>query len=285
MLTLHAPRPGPTRDFRLGASAAPGEQDPKPSAPKRSLPTDAGRFTSFHVEHGVGGVPGVVTHHRRRREPRIPHRAICRGHRSTSYSSRRPAEQYIGSDERRPRCIAWAREWDHVRRARRPPRPRSPRAARPVPPRELVAGHAYNKDSAWQQELEASFPMWRPKINCARSQRSGQHEQARRLDRLICGSGLWQDRSRAARRVQKRCRMASKWPCSCRRRCSRSTHYGTFQSRLSPFPVNVEMPQPLSLAQVAARHPQAAAGKAGGHCHRTHRLLKKTCSSRTWACS
>jgi transcription-repair coupling factor (superfamily II helicase) len=70
--------------------------------------------------------------------------------------------------------------------------------------RETIPGHAFPPDSEWQAELEAAFP-YRETEDQLRviSEVKDDMERANPMDRLICGDvGLWQDRSRPARRVQ-----------------------------------------------------------------------------------
>ena len=198
-----------------------------------------------HVEHGVGAFQGLVT---------LTVEGVSREYLTVQYAGADklyvPIHQadrlskYIGSQERPPTLSRLGTaEWEHVKA-------RAQAAAAEVAKelldlyaaRELVMGHAYHKDSAWQQELEASFPYVETEDQLrAIKEVKGDLERPRPMDRLICGDvgyGKTEVALRAAFKVvQDGKQVAVLVPTT----VLAQQHYGTFQSRLAPFPVNVEM--------------------------------------------
>lgn len=198
-----------------------------------------------HVEHGVGVFQGLVT---------LTIEGVSREYLTVQYAGADrlyvPIHQadrlskYIGSDERPPALHRLGTaEWDHVKA-------RAQAAAAEVArelldlyaARETVAGHAYPQDNAWQQELEASFPY----VETADQLRAIKEvktdlQRSRPMDRLICGDvgyGKTEVALRAAFKVmQDGKQVAVLVPTT----VLAQQHFGTFQARLAPFPVNVEM--------------------------------------------
>jgi transcription-repair coupling factor (superfamily II helicase) len=198
-----------------------------------------------HVEHGVGVFQGLVT---------LTVEGVSREYLTVQYAGADrlyvPIHQadrlskYIGSDERPPALHRLGTvEWEHVKA-------RAQAAAAEVArelldlyaARELVAGHAYPGDAAWQQELEASFPYVETEDQLrAIKEVKADLERPRPMDRLICGDvgyGKTEVALRAAFKVvQDGKQVAVLVPTT----VLAQQHYGTFQSRLAPFPANVEM--------------------------------------------
>ena len=198
-----------------------------------------------HIEHGVGIFQGLVT---------LTTEGVSREYLTVQYAGADrlyvPIHQadrlskYIGSDERPPALHRLGTaEWEHVKA-------RAQAAAAEVAKelldlyaaRELVVGHAYPKDSTWQQELEASFPYVETGDQLrAITKVKADLERPRPMDRLICGDvgyGKTEVALRAAFKVvQEGKQVAVLVPTT----VLAQQHFGTFQSRLAPFPANVEM--------------------------------------------
>jgi transcription-repair coupling factor (superfamily II helicase) len=198
-----------------------------------------------HTEHGVGAFQGLVT---------LTVEGVSREYLAVQYAGADrlyvPIHQadrlskYIGSEDRPPALQRLGTaEWEHVKA-------RAQAAAAEVAKelldlyatRELVAGHAFTGDSTWQQELEASFPYVETEDQLrAIKEVKADLERPRPMDRLICGDvgyGKTEVALRAAfKAVQDGKQVAVLVPTT----VLAQQHYGTFQSRLAPFPVAVEM--------------------------------------------
>jgi transcription-repair coupling factor (superfamily II helicase) len=198
-----------------------------------------------HIEHGVGVFQGLVT---------LTVEGVSREYLTVQYAGADrlyvPIHQadriskYIGAEDRPPALHRLGTaEWSQVKA-------RAQAAAAEVArelldlyaARELVAGHAYAQDSAWQQELEAAFPYVETEDQLrAIKEVKSDLERPRPMDRLICGDvgyGKTEVALRAAfKAVQDGKQVAVLVPTT----VLAQQHFGTFQSRLAPFPVLVEM--------------------------------------------
>jgi len=108
--------------------------------------------------------------------------------------------------------------------------------------RQTVSGYAFAPDSAWQKELEDSFPyIETPDQKAALEAIKRDMEAARPMDRLLCGDvgyGKTEVALRAAfKAVQDGRQVAVLVPTT----VLAQQHYETFQQRLAAFPVTVEM--------------------------------------------
>jgi len=142
--------------------------------------------------------------------------------------------------------------------------------------REIVPGRPFGADTPWQAELEASFPyvetedQWR-----AIHEVKADMEKPRPMDRLICGDvgyGKTEVALRAAfKAVMDGAQVAVLVPTT----VLAQQHLHTFQARLAPYPVQVEMLSRFR-SPAEARHivEQLAAG-AVDIVIGTHRLLQK----------
>jgi len=108
--------------------------------------------------------------------------------------------------------------------------------------REVIPGHAFPPDHPWQAELEASFP-YIETVDQLRAveEIKADMEQAKPMDRLVCGDvgyGKTEVALRAAfKAVMDHRQVAVLVPTT----VLAQQHYMTFQERLKPFPVEVEM--------------------------------------------
>jgi len=108
--------------------------------------------------------------------------------------------------------------------------------------REVVPGHAFSPDQPWQAELEASFPYIETEDQLrAVEEIKADMEQSKPMDRLVCGDvgyGKTEVALRAAfKAVMDHKQVAVLVPTT----VLAQQHYLTFQERLKPFPVEVEM--------------------------------------------
>jgi transcription-repair coupling factor (superfamily II helicase) len=108
--------------------------------------------------------------------------------------------------------------------------------------RQLAGGHAFSQDTAWQRELEDSFP-YEDTEDQKRTiaEVKSDMEQYRPMDRLVCGDvgyGKTEMALRAAFKVvEEGMQVALLVPTT----VLAQQHYATFAERLAPFPVNVEV--------------------------------------------
>jgi len=142
--------------------------------------------------------------------------------------------------------------------------------------RQVIEGHAFAADTAWQAELEAGFSYIETDDQTEAIQAVKKDmEQSRPMDRLICGDagyGKTEVALRAAfKAVMDNKQVAMLVPTT----VLAQQHYQTFQQRLMPFPVKVEL---LSRFRTPAEQRQVIAGLAQGNVDiiiGTHRLLQK----------
>jgi transcription-repair coupling factor (superfamily II helicase) len=142
--------------------------------------------------------------------------------------------------------------------------------------RESAQGNAYGPDTVWQSELEASFPYVETddQLRALREVKADL-ESPRPMDRLICGDvgyGKTEVALRAAfKAVMDGCQVAVLVPTT----VLAQQHLHTFRSRLSAYPVQVEM---LSRFRSRAEAEAIIKDLAGGRIDiviGTHRLLQK----------
>jgi transcription-repair coupling factor (superfamily II helicase) len=142
--------------------------------------------------------------------------------------------------------------------------------------RELIPGHAFSEDSAWQHELEASFPYVETEDQLVAIE-AVKHdmEQPRPMDRLICGDVGYGKTEVALRAAFKAAMDGKQVAVLVPTTVLAQQHYRTFVERLRPFPVNVEM---LSRFRSRAEQQRILEGLANGTVDiviGTHRLLSK----------
>ncbi len=145
--------------------------------------------------------------------------------------------------------------------------------------RAATPGHAFSPDTPWQRELEESFP-YKETPDQARAivEVKADMEQARPMDRLICGDvgfGKTEIALRAAfKAVQDGMQVAVLVPTT----LLAQQHGTTFSERLAPFPVRVEV---LSRFLTPGQAKKVVQGVADGDVDvviGTHRLLSSDVS-------
>jgi transcription-repair coupling factor (superfamily II helicase) len=142
--------------------------------------------------------------------------------------------------------------------------------------REHSPGFAFSPDTPWQQELEASFPYIETTDQLEAVQEvKGDMERARPMERLLCGDvgyGKTEVALRAAfKAVLDGMQVALLVPTT----VLAQQHFTTFNERLNPFPIRVEM---LSRFRPPKGQAEITEGLKCGTvdiCIGTHRLLQK----------
>jgi transcription-repair coupling factor (superfamily II helicase) len=142
--------------------------------------------------------------------------------------------------------------------------------------RQVLEGHAFPPDTAWQQELEASFPYLETpdQLEAVRQVKSDM-ENLRPMDRLVCGDVGYGKTEVAIRAAFKAVLDGRQAAVLVPTTVLAQQHYRTFQERLSSFPVRIEM---LSRFRSERDQRQVVGDLASGTVDvviGTHRLLQK----------
>jgi transcription-repair coupling factor (superfamily II helicase) len=108
--------------------------------------------------------------------------------------------------------------------------------------REIVSGHAFSPDGEWQREMEASFPYVETQDQLsAIDQVKADMERARPMDRLIVGDVGYGKTEVALRAAFKAVSDGKQVAVLVPTTVLAQQHYTTFQERLAPFPITIEM--------------------------------------------
>ncbi len=152
--------------------------------------------------------------------------------------------RYVGADDQPPELSRLGTsDWMHVKERTRAAVEEIARELLELyAAREVVTGHAFNPDTPWQHELEASFPYIETEDQLrALSEVKQDMERPRPMDRLICGD-VGYGKTEVALRAAFKAVMDSKQvgmlvPTT----VLAQQHYETFTHRLAAFPITVEM--------------------------------------------
>jgi len=220
--------------------------------PKRITKTPEDIYQDFkeneyvvHVDHGIGKFIGLV----RRTIDNLDREYLCIEYANNAelYVPVHQADRitrYVGPDNKPPTLATlgtaeWLRTKSRVKEAVK-------EIAKDLlelyAKRNQVKGHAFNFDTTWQHELEASFPYFETEDQIHVIQEVKQDmELPRPMDRLICGDvgyGKTEIALRAAfKAVMDNKQVAILVPTT----VLAQQHFNTFQQRLAAFPVQVEM--------------------------------------------
>ena len=140
--------------------------------------------------------------------------------------------------------------------------------------RELVTGHAFGKDTAWQEEMEAAFPFQETEdqINAiAEVKRDMESEEP--MDRIIIGDVGYGKTEVAVRAAFKAVMDGKQVAVLVPTTVLAQQHHRTFSRRLGQFPISVEV---LSRFRTPAQQEQVLKGLREGSVDivvGTHRLL------------
>ena len=142
--------------------------------------------------------------------------------------------------------------------------------------RQIVEGYAFAPDTPWQAELEAAFPYIETEDQLqAIAAVKEDMEQTRPMDRLICGDAGYGKTEVALRAAFKAVMDDKQVALLVPTTVLAQQHFQTFQQRLAPFPVRVEL---LSRFRTGAEQRQVLAEMTAGQVDiviGTHRLLQK----------
>jgi transcription-repair coupling factor (superfamily II helicase) len=153
-------------------------------------------------------------------------------------------QKYVGGGDASPRLQRLGSgEWE---RAKRKVRESVEEVARDLldlySRRQLVEGHAYSADGPWQQELEQSFPYEEtPDQVRVMEEIKADMEDSRPMDRLLCGDVGFGKTELAVRAAFKAVTDSKQVAILVPTTVLAQQHLLTFQQRLGPFPVKIEM--------------------------------------------
>jgi transcription-repair coupling factor (superfamily II helicase) len=256
--------------------------------PRRGISRDAfladlaqGEYV-VHIEHGIAKFAGLV-----RRTVGDTEREYLELQYADGDRLFVPTEQvdrvsrYVGPGEHRPSLTRLgSQEWPRAKaRVRRAVQELAGELLKLYAAREVATGYAFPPDTAWQTELEASFPYVETpdQVSVIRDVKRDM-ENERPMDRLVCGDvgyGKTEIAVRAAfKAVMEGMQVAILVPTT----VLAQQHFTTFKQRLSGFPVKIEM---LSRFRSDKDQRRIVGETASGEVDvviGTHRLLQKDVS-------
>jgi transcription-repair coupling factor (superfamily II helicase) len=252
---------------------------PRPAPSKGILPDLSPGDYAVHVDHGIGrfvGMKKITLDEAEREYLTMEYAAGDLLYVPTDQADR--VSHYVGAAGGPPALSRLGtQEWDQVkRRVRDSAREMAQSLLKLYATREVVRGFSYSPDSAWQQELEASFPyIETPDQMEAVRQVKEDMEKAKPMDRLVCGDvgyGKTEIAIRASfKAVSDGRQVAFLVPTT----VLAQQHFTTFTQRLASFPMTVEM---LSRFRGDREQRAIIEGLKDGSvdiCIGTHRLLQK----------
>ncbi len=232
-----------------------------------------------HIEHGIGKFVGVITMKSAGADKEFLVLRYAAG--DTLYV---PTDQidrvsrYIGAGDREPALNRLGtQEWARTRqRAKEAVEVLAQELLDLYASREVVDGHAFGRDTVWQQELESAFPyVETPDQTEAIEAVKRDMEAARPMDRLVCGDVGYGKTEVAVRAAFKAVNDGRQVAILVPTTVLAQQHFATFSERLEAFPVRVEV---LSRFRTPADQQAVVRGIADGTvdiCIGTHRLIQK----------
>jgi transcription-repair coupling factor (superfamily II helicase) len=256
--------------------------------PRRSLNRDAflaelvpGGYL-VHIDHGVARFAGLV-----RREADGHEREYLELHYAEGDKLFVPTDQldrvsrYIGPSDRMPHPTRLGSgEWQRAKaRVKRAVQVLARELLALYAAREVLPGRAFPPDTAWQMELEASFPyVETPDQLAAISAVKRDMESPRPMDRLICGDVGYGKTEVAIRAAFKAAMDGKQVAVLVPTTVLAQQHFQTFSERLAAFPVTVDVLSRFRSDQeqraIAERLSEGGIDIIIG----THRLLQKDIS-------
>ncbi|HLH25689.1 MAG TPA: transcription-repair coupling factor [Chloroflexota bacterium] len=189
--------------------------------------------------------------------------------------------RYVGAGAEPPHLTRLGSgEWTRAKqRARRAVREIAHELLETYAAREVEPGHAFAPDTPWQAELEGSFPyVETPDQLTALAEVKHDMEQPRPMDRLLVGDVGYGKTEVALRAAFKAVMDGKQVAILVPTTVLAQQHYTTFSTRLSPFPVRVDV---LSRFRSEREQREVLAALAEGKIDiviGTHRLLQKDVS-------
>ena len=249
----------------------------KPTAPESTFADiQAGDYV-VHLEYGIGRFAGLVS--RQIGGMEREYLLVQYGSSDTLYVPVHHADRlgkWVGPDDRHPQMHRLGeKSWSKAKaRAAQAADELAGELLDLYAARELVDGHAFARDDAWQAELEASFPYPETQDQLrVIAEVKADMEQPRPMDRLICGDVGYGKTEVALRAAFKAVLDGKQVAILVPTTILAQQHYNTFCERLRPFPVKVEM---LSRFRTQGQQQRIVQGLRKGEIDiiiGTHRLL------------
>ena len=186
--------------------------------------------------------------------------------------------RYIGADDTPPKLSKLGQqEWSKVKsRARKAAEDAAEELLAIYAARAEASGHAFEPDTPWQHELEATFPYVETEDQLrAVYEVKADMEISQPMDRLICGDVGYGKTEVALRAAFKAVMDGKQVAVLVPTTVLAQQHYETFSNRLAPFPVKVEMMSRFRTKEQQGRIlPRIASGEVDVIIG-THRILSK----------
>jgi len=232
-----------------------------------------------HIDHGIGRFAGLIHRTTDGNEREYLELHYAEGDRlfvPTDQLDR--VSRYIGPSDKQPTPTRLgAGDWQRAKqRARRAVAALAKDLLQLYASREVMPGYAYPPDSAWQAELDASFPYVETSDQLAAiSAVKHDMESPRPMDRLVCGDvgyGKTEVALRAAfKAVMDGRQVAVLVPTT----VLAQQHFNTFRERLAAFPVRIEVLSRLRSHAEQRRIVESLQQGTTDIVIGTHRLLQK----------
>jgi transcription-repair coupling factor (superfamily II helicase) len=232
-----------------------------------------------HIEHGIGMFEGLVRMELGGIEREYLQVSYARGDRL--YVPVHQADRlsrYVGAGESTPPITRLGTaDWQMVKdRAKKAVAEIAEDLLKLYAQRELIKGHVYSPDSPWQEEMEAAFPFQETddQLHAVEAVKRDM-ESDKPMDRLICGDVGYGKTEVAIRAAFKAINDGKQVAFLVPTTVLAQQHYRNISSRLSRFPVRVEV---LSRFRTAAQQEKVVDGLRAGTVDLvvgTHRLLSQ----------
>jgi transcription-repair coupling factor (superfamily II helicase) len=232
-----------------------------------------------HVDHGVGQFSGLV----RRTVDNTEREFLCIEY-ADDAQLYVPVHQldrltrYVGPDSQPPRAShLGGQEWKNVKsHVKEAVQEVAEDLLELYARRRVVQGYAFDSDTTWQEELEASFPYYETEdqLRVIKEVKSDM-ESPRPMDRLICGDVGYGKTEVALRAAFKAVNDGKQVAMLVPTTVLAQQHYHTFLQRLAAFPVSVEMLSRFRTHQQQKEIVERVKNGAVDIVIGTHRLLSK----------
>ncbi|MGQ9456930.1 MAG: transcription-repair coupling factor [Anaerolineae bacterium] len=281
------PAPGPEALYLLTDGELFGWARPKPRRARRPRAVAPEAFFAdlqpgdyvVHIEHGIGRFLGLATLNL----DGVPKEYILVEYAAGDrlYVPVHQADRlsrYVGLSEEPPTLHRLGTaDWEQVKaRAREAVDEIAQELLDLYATRAVVQGHAFSPDTPWQRELEAAFPYLETEdqLHAIEAVKADMEREVP-MDRLICGDVGYGKTEVALRAAFKAVMDGKQVAVLVPTTVLAQQHFKTFQERLAPFPVEVEM---LSRFRARARQKEILRRLEEGSVDiviGTHRLLQK----------
>lgn len=282
---LDAPDQKTTRLYSDGEIFGWGSIQPRQQPVRRAKAPEL-KYTDFqigdwvvHVDHGIGRYAGLVDRELGGAEGEYLALEYAEGDRLyVPVSQADRVTRYVGPDHHDPQITRLgSSRWSRTKRkVEQEVFEVAEDLLKLYASRQTAQGYAFSPDTAWQQELEASFPYIETEDQLqVLAEVKQDMESLRPMDRLICGDVGYGKTEIAVRAAFKAVMDGKQVAILVPTTVLAQQHYETFQERMSAFPVEIRM---LSRFRTPAEQRSVLAGLKAGAVDvviGTHRLLSR----------